>query len=520
MSAKRLLRQSLAIGAALALGLRLFGARRSLAKPISGGASPDGSLAEVDAYVERQMARLSIPGATLAIVEGDQIVHLRGFGQARPGGEAPSPQTPFFIGSTTKSFTAVAVMQLVEAGKVDLDAPVQRYLPWFRVADPQASAQMTVRHLLNQTSGLPLLPGWKLLADFDDRPDATERQARALATLALTRPVGSAWEYSNLNYNLLGLIVEAASGKSYADYVRDHIFVPLEMSHSYSSHALAKRNGLAVGHQYWFTRPVAVPDIPVAHGSLPSGQLISCAEDMAHYLIAHLNGGRYGDQQILSAAGIAELHRGVAEAGEMGVDMGEYAMGWYTQDIGQTKASWHTGIVPGFFTFMAVLPEQKRGLGILCNGFHFMMTPTLTEAGVAATTLLAGERPVPSRFGFVPLTPLGLLLVPVLQVVGVVATLRRLCRWHHDPSSRPSRGRVWGRHILLPLVPNLSLAAVPVFLQASGLLQFLLLFMPDVSWLALLCGGFAGIWGVLRTGLMLRALAGPTAIDRAPSGRA
>ena len=82
-------------------------------------------------------------------------------------------------------------MQLVEAGKVELDAPVQRYLPWFRVADPQASAQMTVRHLLNQTSSLPLLPSEVAMADFDDRPDATERQVRALSTLKLTRPVGS-----------------------------------------------------------------------------------------------------------------------------------------------------------------------------------------------------------------------------------------------------------------------------------------------------------------------------------------
>ena len=83
------------------------------------------------------MKRLNIPGAALAIVEGDQIVHLCGFGQARPGGEAPIPQTPFFIGSLTKSFTALGVMQLVEAGKIELDAPVQCYLAWFRVADPR-----------------------------------------------------------------------------------------------------------------------------------------------------------------------------------------------------------------------------------------------------------------------------------------------------------------------------------------------------------------------------------------------
>ncbi|MGW8226820.1 MAG: serine hydrolase domain-containing protein, partial [Anaerolineales bacterium] len=133
-------------------------------------ASRKNSFEAVDAYLESQMQRLHIPGATLAIVEGDKIVHMRGFGRARPSGEMPTAQTPFFIGSLTKSITALAVMQLVEAGKVDLDAPVQRYLPWFRVADPQASTQITVRHLLNQTSGLPYFPSAADLADFDDDP--------------------------------------------------------------------------------------------------------------------------------------------------------------------------------------------------------------------------------------------------------------------------------------------------------------------------------------------------------------
>ncbi len=85
----------------------------------------------VDAFIEKEMRRLKIPGLSLAIVEGEQVVHLRGFGRAWPDGQPPSPQTPFVLGSTTKSFTALAVMQLVEADKVELDAPVQRYLPWF-----------------------------------------------------------------------------------------------------------------------------------------------------------------------------------------------------------------------------------------------------------------------------------------------------------------------------------------------------------------------------------------------------
>ncbi|MGD9144146.1 MAG: serine hydrolase domain-containing protein, partial [Anaerolineae bacterium] len=358
MNMKGFILGSLVVGAGLAATRFLF-AKTASPKPASSSTAFDAdscdpaSYDEVDAYVAGQMRRLKIPGVSLAIVEGDEIVHLRGFGRARPGGEAPIPQTPFFIGSLTKSFTALAVMQLVEAGKIDLDAPVQRYLSWFRVADPQASAEMTVRHLLNQTSGLPTSSGEIPLADFDDSPGAAEHQARALSTLVLTRPVGSAFEYSNSNYNLLGLIIESATGESYANHIQKQIFTPLDMSHSYTSPGMAKQNdlavaNLAVGHQYWFAAPFAVPDMPIPHGSLASGQLISSSEDMAHYMIALLNGGRYGNVQVLSGGGIDELHRGVAELTAMGQSLGRYGMGWFVDKIGQTELVWHSGTNPDF----------------------------------------------------------------------------------------------------------------------------------------------------------------------------
>jgi CubicO group peptidase (beta-lactamase class C family) len=231
MNIKKFLFPLMLVCSALTLIYQLFSralAKLASAKPVSNGVSYD----EIDAYVEEQMHRLNIPSVSIAIVEGDQIVHVRGFGQARPDGETPSPQTPFIIGSLTKSFTALAVMQMIETGKIDLDAPVQRYLPWFHVADPHASAHITVRHLLNQTSGLPTLAGEIQLANFDDRPDAAECQARALSILELTRPVGYKFEYSNANYNLLGLVIEAASGESYADYIQKNIFTPLGMNPS------------------------------------------------------------------------------------------------------------------------------------------------------------------------------------------------------------------------------------------------------------------------------------------------
>ena len=471
------------------------------AKSISNNDSYDA----IDAYIEEQMRRLNIPGASLVIVEGDQIVHMRGFGRAHPDGEAPTPQTPFFIGSLTKSFTALAVMQLVEAGKIELDAPVQRYLPWFRVADPQASAQVTVRHLLNQTSGLPMLLGTTNLADVDNRPDAAERQVRALSTLKITRPVGSKFEYSNLNYNVLGLIIEVVSGECYEDYVQRHIFDPLDMRHSYTSKAEAQQDGLALGHRFWFGVPIAARNLPVPRGSLASGQLISCAEDMGHYLIAQLNGGHYGSTQILSSEGIDEMHRPAAEINEMGLSLGYYGMGWISEGTGESRIVSHSGIVPDFGGFMALVPEQHKGLVLLFNVNHAMMKMSLDEMGLGAAERLAGRSPAPMRFGAVPWVMRALSLIPLLQAVGVVATLLMLRGWRHHPEQRPNGARPWGLHILLPLIPNLSLVALPLFLRVKGMFGFTKFFMPDVAWVALIVGGFAGIWSILRTGLILKA---------------
>ncbi len=501
MKIKSTLLPALLVCTVLALLFRVF-ARPVSARPIAGGNSYDA----IDTYLEQEMRRLNIPGASLVIVEGDQIVHTRGFGLARPGGETPTAQTPFVIGSLTKSFTAVAVMQLVEAGKVELDAPVQAYLPWFRVADPQASAEITVRQLLNQNSGLPQLPGMINLANLDANPGAVEDQMRALSTLELPRPVGSEFEYSNLNYNLLGLIVESASGEHYADYVQHHIFSTLALNHSFTSQAAAQKNGLALGHRYWFGFPFAIPNLPLAAGSLPSGQLISCSEDMGRYLVAHLNGGRYGDAHILSSAGMDELHRPAVKAGAMGISMGHYAMGWFVEEYDRTKILSHTGTTPDYFGFMALLPDQNRGVALLINANHVMMDKLeFSEMGIALARQVAGESLSAPKFPVVPWIMRGLLLVPVIQIFDVFQTRRRVRRWRNDPQSRPAGIRKWGLHILLPLIPNilLALALIPVL---GNMRRFMMLFVPDVALLSLVSGGFAFIWIFLRTWLIQKGL--------------
>jgi CubicO group peptidase (beta-lactamase class C family) len=164
--------------------------------------------------------------------------------------------------------------------------------------------------------------------------------------------------------------------------------------------------------------------MPIPHGSLASGQLASCAEDMAHYMIVLLNGGRYGDVQVLSGAAINELHRGVADFEAMGQSMGQYGMGWFVDEIGRTKLVWHSGTNPDFAAYMALLPEQKKGVVLLFNASHHWMNPVLSDFGGGVTALLAGAQPSPvPSVGMIPWMLRGLLLIPVLQTVGVVASL-------------------------------------------------------------------------------------------------
>jgi CubicO group peptidase (beta-lactamase class C family) len=204
----------------IALVLSLAPSSASATSVTSTGAQ---DLSRVDAFIEDAMRERNIPGAAIVVVRGDEILHVKGFGEADGQGRAVTPETPFRIGSSTKSFTALAVMQLVEEGKIDLEEPVQRYLPWFRLADEDASARITVANLLYQTSGIPSEANAASLAD----PKLSlEQNVRDLRGVAPDRPVGSSFAYSNANYDVLGLIVEEVSGQSYADYVRRNILDP------------------------------------------------------------------------------------------------------------------------------------------------------------------------------------------------------------------------------------------------------------------------------------------------------
>jgi len=348
--------------------------------------------ANIDEYVDAQRERLGIPGLSLGIVQGDQIVHLKGFGIADSLGKPVTAQTPFHIGSLTKSFTALAVMQLVEAGKIDLDVPVKTYLSWFTLADEEASARITVRHLLNHTSGISEKDGNR----FWSSAATMEEAVRQMRRIHLSHPVGTKFQYCNLNYVVLGLIVEKISGQTYADYVTGHILSPLDMHNSYASHSDAAADGLSDGHYYVLNRAYKRDGVyPPAY--LATGLLISSAEDMSHYLITHLNAGKYGEIAVLSQQGVAELHN---PSVPMAIPGRSYAMGWSVSSFDGVNSISHRGDITNFHGIVIMQPENGHGVVMLANATGFVQIMQLDDIANGVMNLLNGKQPTLSTMPF------------------------------------------------------------------------------------------------------------------------
>ena len=459
----------------------------------------------IDTYVEAQMHDLHIPGLALGIVHDDKIVYLRGYGQADPSGRAVTPQTPFMLASVSKPLTALGIMQLVAAGKIDLDAPVQRYIPWFRVADETASRQITVRHLLLHTSGLSGRSDLAYAGSSEDAVDAIEQRVRALRSVELTHPAGTIYEYSNTGYQVLGLLIQQVTGEPYEAYVQAHVFSPLAMQHAFTAKQDAQQHGLATGYRYWFGQPLPY-DTPFERGGLPSGFLMASAEDMAHFLIPHLNQGRFGATAIVSPKGMAELLNPVGK--KTGGDE-SYAMDWGIVTVDGQPWLVKGGDLASFKTQLVLVPDGKWGVVTLINANNLIASQLgdlrIPFIPLGVTKLLLGRQPAvpaPSRL------PLILLSVPAailaLQIIGLLRSLALVRRWRAQPTRRPYG--IWGTmwQIGLPefaslIVGLLALVGLPQGLQLP--MSYLLYAMPDFGTMLVVIGiigvGWSLVWLVL-----------------------
>ncbi|MBI1277589.1 MAG: serine hydrolase [Anaerolineaceae bacterium] len=473
---------------------------------IAQSSTPD--FAAIDAFVESSMKSANLPGLELGIVHGDNVVHLQSFGIADPSGRPVTPQTPFMVASLTKSFTAVAIMQLVEAGQVELDAPVRRYLPWFRLADDDASTRITLRHLLNHTSGISRLTGVRFLPVDNPRVLSPETYVRGLSDVKLSHPVGEVPEYSNANYAILGLVVEAVSGISYEQYLNENIFTPLAMTNTFLSEQEARQHGMATGYQMRFDQPFPV-DLPFPYAIEAAGGIISTAEDISHYLIPYLNKGKYGANVLLSPDSIAQLWQAPTYIPRD--EHSNYALGWTTDVPYEISGNDHSGSSGSFHSHMAVSSDNGWGVVILTNADHLLLMTQPIESMTWKVMGMLVNQPVQDNVPFTRILFWLTFLIVAIQLVTLIRGAFRLRRWNRNLESRPhGLGQVLVR-IILPVVLNLLVAYI--FLvglpQFAGLrFETLLVYIPDwgLGFVlgGLLAAGWMG-WGIVGIVILLRS---------------
>ncbi|WNC72028.1 serine hydrolase domain-containing protein [Thalassotalea psychrophila] len=449
---------------------------------------------KIVSYIELEMGRSEIPGLALAIVKGDTTIHVQGFGKADENGRRVTGDTSFILGSTSKSFTAMAILQLFDKGLIELDKPVQNYIPWFRVGDKDKSSEITLRHLLNQTSGFSTETGRKKFTDGDTSPEALEKGIRELKDVNLVTPVGSSFNYSNTNYDLLGLVVQTVSGMSYEKYIQKNIFDPLDMTHSYTDKESARNNGLATGYNYFIGKAFPTPDIPYPRRKKPAGYLISSAKDISHYMIAQLNSGRYLDNKLLSDASMQLYHTPEKQ---------HYAMGWLSRQLNGKKLVMHKGLVANYRSEIIMIPEEGLGVVVLINGQDSVFDGTVRMLPENVYLLLTGGKIRESRAGTFDKVFYAITLILVLQLIGIPRTFLLIKRWK---SGLPTLNR-WSyfRFLVAPLVMSvlLSIAFLVVLPKANQMtVSDVLLFAPDISWAAIISGTLALAWGIIRTVLV------------------
>lgn len=330
---------------------------------------PDSFIRQLDELVRREMDANAIPGLAIGVVTRDGLAWGGGYGVVRSGSnEAVTADTRFPIASVTKPLTAVAVMTLVEDGRVALSAPVSRYLPRFSPPPPRDDGDrpITVRHLLSHHGGLVRDYRKGMVGPSSEDVDIVSD----ISTLLLANPPGTVYRYSNVGYAVLGELIEAASGSSYEEYVGRALFSPLGMGDTRATIGVsaAESGRFAAGHERTglvFSRMKPVE--PATRRDTAAGAAVSTVRDLARFVTMLLNEGETADgRALLRRESVAELFD--TPFPRRPLDEDDYALGFkigkMTSDPVDVR---HGGTLDGYATLIALVPEHGVGIVILSN---------------------------------------------------------------------------------------------------------------------------------------------------------
>ncbi|MDJ1481914.1 serine hydrolase domain-containing protein [Cytophagaceae bacterium YF14B1] len=429
----------------------------------------------INTFIQQYLQKTNISGIAVAIVDKHKTLFTKGYGQTS-NNHIITGNTPFAIASLSKSFTALAIIHLVEAGKIKLTLPVAHYLPTFRIHDPEGS-KITVEQLLYQTSGLSDLgfPDMKL-----DQPHSLEKAMVRLQQAHLSSSPGQKYHYHNPNYQILARLVEVGSQEEFSTYLKKHIFVPLHMDHTvnvtHTQELYTKTGGnLTKGYYSLFGTSLAKeePDWFVSG----SAGMVSTVNDMANWLRLHLNNGTIDNTQLLSSKGIQILHTPPTDV------KSNYAMGW---KAGNDDELSHGGILWTYQSEQTLLIKEGYGIVVLCNNginafqdFHGFME--------GITTLLRNQPVEASGLSNNSYVILSILAIGIAIGMGIYR-LYDSSKWIVN-YSKGSKLRSWFV-LSLRLIPCSLLLFIPHLITfASGRVlhwEGIFLMMPEIIiWLGI-----------------------------------
>ena len=341
-----------------------------------GPTDPQEVEAFADAFFAEKMAAYHIPGAVLVLVKDGQILFTKGYGYADLENQTPivPDQTIFCAGSVGKLLTSTAVMQLVERGLIDMDDDVNQYLDLFQIKDTYPKP-VTFAHLLTHTGGFDEREAGIWVEDPSKVMPLGEYLAAAMPPRV--RPPGQVTQYSNHGMALAGYLVEAISGIPYAQYVEENIFQPLGMNRSTFRQPIPPdlAPDLAVGYTRLLGNTMPAP---VQYSNIaPAGMLHVTAKDMASFMIAHLQGGRYGGARLLEENTVQEMHR---QHFTNDPRLPGFAYGFMEHLQNNQRALWHTGTSTAHHSLLLLLPDDGVGLFMSVNLVDRRMSHDLMAA--------------------------------------------------------------------------------------------------------------------------------------------
>ncbi len=415
---------------------------------------------KLDNRIKQLIDKYHIPSAEVTMLINDSLIY-------NFSNNVSKGRRNYYIGSCSKSFTALTVLRLTEKGTIDINRPVKDYLPWFTLKDPVASSKIKVVHLLNQTSGIESKYGF-----FDYQTGDTSlfrlKLLNYLRKIELKTTPGEAFMYSNMNYLLLGSVAEAATGKKYSELVKENVFSPLGMTNTYAGAGPDITAKNVRPYQYAFAYiPAKSHDYPHSDLSAAFGCISSNTSDLLRYLKFMISKGiTENSDTLISDDTYNKLVTPVKN---------NYAMGWTALTYNNVKMILHTGLNENYSAIIAFYPDYKTGIAVLCN-INSLEFCSLVQSATA--DMLAGK-PFNEPMSLDLILRYGTLVLVLLTLTMLVTNFLRWKKYgfHTGPASGV---KPWMR-----LIPGIFFSLMPVILLIKTYqisLGSIIDFQPDIAW--------------------------------------